>query len=228
MHLLEEDLRHDAIGRQEDAKPEAEAAQITEAYAGRLEAIAGGGRSISSGAGFKKAVSLSTVREARTKGYEGDPCPACQQFTLVRNGACLKCVSCGATRLQLRESRQLIGNINKKAGLCRTGLFVYLRCFRKKRNEVVGRVFDLQKPSVYFKALSIVFIGSLPITRSMAISVMVARLSVITTESVSNPEFFPSDDSNFTSTRLECLARNVLLVIIATMTCGKSVPNSSA
>ncbi|MBN2109382.1 MAG: vitamin B12-dependent ribonucleotide reductase, partial [Deltaproteobacteria bacterium] len=92
-----EDLRHDAIGRQEDTKQEAETAPVAEAYAGRLEAIAGGGRSITSGAGFKRAVSLSTVREARTKGYEGDPCPACQQFTLVRNGACLKCVSCGAT-----------------------------------------------------------------------------------------------------------------------------------
>ena len=92
-----EDLRHDAIGRQEDKKQEEEPAHVTEAYAGRLEAISGGGKGISSGAGFKKTVSLSTVREARTKGYEGDPCPACQQFTLVRNGACLKCVSCGAT-----------------------------------------------------------------------------------------------------------------------------------
>jgi len=31
------------------------------------------------------------------KGYEGDPCPECKQFTMVRNGTCLKCVSCGAT-----------------------------------------------------------------------------------------------------------------------------------
>ena len=34
---------------------------------------------------------------ARIKGYEGEPCPNCQQFTLVRNGACLKCVTCGET-----------------------------------------------------------------------------------------------------------------------------------
>ena len=39
----------------------------------------------------------SAIREARLKGYEGDPCPSCNQFTLVRNGTCLKCVSCGAT-----------------------------------------------------------------------------------------------------------------------------------
>ncbi|MCE9634507.1 MAG: vitamin B12-dependent ribonucleotide reductase [Planctomycetes bacterium] len=37
------------------------------------------------------------AQEARLKGYEGDPCGACQQFTLVRNGTCLKCDSCGGT-----------------------------------------------------------------------------------------------------------------------------------
>ena len=35
--------------------------------------------------------------EARIKGYEGDACAECGQFTLVRNGACLKCESCGAS-----------------------------------------------------------------------------------------------------------------------------------
>lgn len=39
--------------------------------------------------------SLSTL--AKLQGYEGDPCPECGQFTMVRNGTCLKCVSCGAT-----------------------------------------------------------------------------------------------------------------------------------
>jgi ribonucleoside-diphosphate reductase alpha chain len=37
------------------------------------------------------------VRLARLKGYEGDPCGECGQLTLVRNGACLKCDTCGAT-----------------------------------------------------------------------------------------------------------------------------------
>ena len=37
------------------------------------------------------------IREARLKGYEGDPCGDCGAFTLVRNGVCLKCNSCGAT-----------------------------------------------------------------------------------------------------------------------------------
>ncbi len=34
---------------------------------------------------------------ARMKGYEGESCPECQNFTLVRNGTCLKCDSCGGT-----------------------------------------------------------------------------------------------------------------------------------
>ncbi|MBM3324626.1 MAG: vitamin B12-dependent ribonucleotide reductase, partial [Calditrichaeota bacterium] len=37
------------------------------------------------------------VKIARLQGYEGDPCIECGQFTLVRNGTCMKCVSCGAT-----------------------------------------------------------------------------------------------------------------------------------
>ncbi len=37
------------------------------------------------------------VALARMKGYEGDPCPVCGNFTLVRNGTCLKCETCGST-----------------------------------------------------------------------------------------------------------------------------------
>jgi len=37
------------------------------------------------------------VAMARAKGYEGDPCPECGNMTLVRNGTCLKCDTCGAT-----------------------------------------------------------------------------------------------------------------------------------
>jgi ribonucleoside-diphosphate reductase alpha chain len=35
--------------------------------------------------------------EARLKGYEGDACESCGNFTLVRNGTCMKCDSCGST-----------------------------------------------------------------------------------------------------------------------------------
>ncbi|MGQ0741741.1 MAG: vitamin B12-dependent ribonucleotide reductase [Alphaproteobacteria bacterium] len=35
--------------------------------------------------------------EARLKGYEGDACESCGNFTLVRNGTCMKCETCGST-----------------------------------------------------------------------------------------------------------------------------------
>jgi len=40
---------------------------------------------------------LDRIREARMKGYEGDNCAECGNFTLVRNGTCMKCETCGAT-----------------------------------------------------------------------------------------------------------------------------------
>jgi hypothetical protein len=45
----------------------------------------------------QKRSTSSLVQEARMKGYEGESCHTCQQFTMVRNGSCLKCASCGAT-----------------------------------------------------------------------------------------------------------------------------------
>ena len=40
---------------------------------------------------------LDRVIEARMQGYEGDACGDCGNFTLVRNGTCLKCMTCGST-----------------------------------------------------------------------------------------------------------------------------------
>ena len=46
-------------------------------------------------------VTQSTSMDARTKakmqGYEGDPCGECGNYTLVRNGTCMKCNTCGST-----------------------------------------------------------------------------------------------------------------------------------
>ncbi len=44
-----------------------------------------------------KSEQASMAREAKIKGFEGDACHSCGNFTLVRNGTCLKCVSCGST-----------------------------------------------------------------------------------------------------------------------------------
>ncbi len=52
------------------------------------------------------AVQTEAVREAapggarqmaRMQGYEGDPCGECGNYTLVRNGTCMKCNTCGGT-----------------------------------------------------------------------------------------------------------------------------------
>jgi len=44
------------------------------------------------------APSLADKRaEAKMKGYVGEACPECANFTLVRNGTCLKCDTCGST-----------------------------------------------------------------------------------------------------------------------------------
>jgi ribonucleoside-diphosphate reductase alpha chain len=37
------------------------------------------------------------MAEARLRGYEGEACRECANFTLVRNGTCLKCDTCGST-----------------------------------------------------------------------------------------------------------------------------------
>ena len=60
----------------------AEAAVVTEAVATTSNA---------------EAVTAERVQQARMQGYEGESCPECQNFTLVRNGTCLKCNTCGST-----------------------------------------------------------------------------------------------------------------------------------
>jgi ribonucleoside-diphosphate reductase alpha chain len=44
-----------------------------------------------------QAMELSRRTEARMKGYEGDSCNECGNYTMVRNGTCLKCDTCGST-----------------------------------------------------------------------------------------------------------------------------------
>jgi ribonucleoside-diphosphate reductase alpha chain len=50
-----------------------------------------------SGASAPKQSAADKRAEARMKGYVGESCPECQNFTLVRNGTCLKCDTCGST-----------------------------------------------------------------------------------------------------------------------------------
>ena len=47
--------------------------------------------------GHAKHAAAEKRAEARAKGYEGEACGECGNFTLVRNGTCLKCDTCGGT-----------------------------------------------------------------------------------------------------------------------------------
>ncbi len=53
------------------------------------------GATIATGSAAQKT--SDRVQQARMQGYEGEACPECQNFTLVRNGTCLKCNTCGGT-----------------------------------------------------------------------------------------------------------------------------------
>ncbi len=43
------------------------------------------------------ATGISERDKAKMQGYEGDPCGECGNYTLVRNGTCMKCNTCGGT-----------------------------------------------------------------------------------------------------------------------------------
>ncbi len=43
------------------------------------------------------SVSMDARTKARMQGYEGEACGECGNYTLVRNGTCMKCNTCGAT-----------------------------------------------------------------------------------------------------------------------------------
>jgi ribonucleoside-diphosphate reductase alpha chain len=44
-----------------------------------------------------RAIAAEKRAEAKAKGYEGEACGECGNFTLLRNGTCLKCDTCGST-----------------------------------------------------------------------------------------------------------------------------------
>ncbi len=48
-------------------------------------------------AGAATSTSMDARTKAKMQGYEGDPCGECGNYTLVRNGTCMKCNTCGGT-----------------------------------------------------------------------------------------------------------------------------------
>ena len=59
-----------------------------------------GATSVSGTPAVKKGM-ISPLPDARKvakqQGYEGDACSGCGNYTLVRNGTCMKCNTCGET-----------------------------------------------------------------------------------------------------------------------------------
>jgi len=117
--VKEEDLRMDSM-KKDDLDPEcfdeeadltalAKSAVITEQLpvrrnGGAKDSRHGNGHGHRHGVARQVEIMRETLtltetemQSARVKGYEGDPCLECKQFTMVRNGTCLKCVTCGAT-----------------------------------------------------------------------------------------------------------------------------------
>jgi len=97
-----EDVRHDAMGTghlEHALDPEDEEKAVVRPIAvGQSQR----GRTVAGANGrFAPQQPVARARmafqTARYMGYEGDPCPECGALTMVRNGTCLKCDSCGGT-----------------------------------------------------------------------------------------------------------------------------------
>jgi ribonucleoside-diphosphate reductase alpha chain len=116
--VKEEDLRMDSVKKDEpdpecsdevaDPQTLASSSISTELFPSRRGAQprhAGNGHGNGNGSVTHKVevkretltYTAEAVKYARLQGYEGDPCQSCNEFKLVRNGTCLKCMGCGAT-----------------------------------------------------------------------------------------------------------------------------------
>jgi ribonucleoside-diphosphate reductase alpha chain len=85
-HVDPEEIGHDVMGDGVGNQPETIIQNVTV--------------NVASGVDVKK-VAEGVMPDKRTiaklSGYTGDSCHACSNFTMVRNGTCLKCESCGET-----------------------------------------------------------------------------------------------------------------------------------
>jgi ribonucleoside-diphosphate reductase alpha chain len=84
---------HPEEARSAVSKDEVEAQAHPRAAGLPAEALAKAGEGVPSPTADKSALAA----QARMKGYEGEACGECGNFTMVRNGTCLKCDTCGST-----------------------------------------------------------------------------------------------------------------------------------
>ncbi|WP_392337274.1 vitamin B12-dependent ribonucleotide reductase [Loktanella salsilacus] len=71
-------------------------ADVTQSVTGTVAVSQSTTTAIASGT-MTTSGSLTLRDKAKMQGYEGDPCGECQNYTLVRNGTCMKCNTCGGT-----------------------------------------------------------------------------------------------------------------------------------
>lgn len=101
-HVEIEDLRPDTIGETrdyptllEEENPSIAEDETTSLVPSNVYLLTGtGGRTSTVVTGSTR---MTSARKARLQGFEGDACGECGNFTLVRNGTCLKCNTCGST-----------------------------------------------------------------------------------------------------------------------------------
>jgi ribonucleoside-diphosphate reductase alpha chain len=117
-HVQPEDMVHDALGKGENEGKASESVVsrgLIRSKGDKLMVVRGGAVALRETPDVlhEEAEPLSTLgwteptkpvqgvaekrAEARMKGYVGEACPECANFTLVRNGTCLKCETCGST-----------------------------------------------------------------------------------------------------------------------------------
>jgi len=116
-HVSPDDIGYDVLGKgeHEGKAPESNVVSkgLVRSRADRLMVVQGGGATalkadvaLDAGPltelGWTQPTRVSETvaekrAEARMKGYVGEACPECANFTLVRNGTCLKCETCGST-----------------------------------------------------------------------------------------------------------------------------------
>ncbi len=56
-----------------------------------------GATAVSSGTVASSSGQMDARTKAKMQGYEGEACGDCGNYTLVRNGTCMKCNTCGGT-----------------------------------------------------------------------------------------------------------------------------------
>jgi ribonucleoside-diphosphate reductase alpha chain len=99
VHVKPADIKPDAIdGEEEGEEP------LLDIIEGKTTKVHDDGRvSVDTQKVFTKQSNSNLMQEAKKrqeakiKGYEGEACSDCGAFTMLRNGSCLKCDSCGAT-----------------------------------------------------------------------------------------------------------------------------------